>query len=74
MIFFEHATPCRPGSESIGIGSGYVGVNYDVQMNTGSTAASIDSPIIRFIGTPVPEPGTLALVSMGVLAISRRRR
>lgn len=66
--------PNQPGAETIGIGSGYVGVNYEVQMNTGSTAANIDSPIIRFIGTPVPEPGTLALVSMGVLAIARRRR
>jgi len=43
-------------------------------MNTGTEAANIDSPIIRFIGTPVPEPGTLALLAMGGLAIVRRRR
>lgn len=39
----------QPGSENLGAGSGYLGSNFETQMNTSPDPAVIDAPIIRFI-------------------------
>ena len=41
--------PNQPGAENLGAGSGYLGANFETQMNNGPTPANIDSPVIRFI-------------------------
>lgn len=66
--------PNQPGARCLSIGSGYLGTDYEVQMNPGTELANIDCPIIRFQGTLIPEPGTLALVAVGAVTILRRRR
>ncbi len=63
--------PAATGAQNLGAGSGYTGVGFDAQMNTGTDAANIDSPILRFI--QVPTPGTLAIGSVALFACRRRR-
>lgn len=66
--------PNQPGAETLGAGSGYTGVDFAIQMNAGSEPVNVDSPILRFIGQPIPEPGTLALFGLGVLGFAHKRR
>lgn len=66
--------PNQPGARCLSIGSGYLGAEFSHQMNPGTELANIDCPIIRFEGTPIPEPGTLALMAVGALTLARRRR
>lgn len=66
--------PNQPGAETLGAGSGYTGADYEFQMNAGTEPANIDSPVLRFIGVPVPEPSALALLGIGSLGLLRRRR
>ncbi|MBC8164775.1 MAG: PEP-CTERM sorting domain-containing protein [Bryobacteraceae bacterium] len=53
---------------------GYTGTTFDVQMNAGPTPASIDFPILRFVGvvptSPVPEPSSIIFMLSGVGALS----
>lgn len=45
--------PNQANAETLGTGSGYTGTNYETQMNTGTTPANIDCPILRFLVLPV---------------------
>ncbi len=62
--------PDQDGAENLGAGSGYTGVGFSAQMNTGMMPANVDSPVLRFI---IPEPSTLAILGLGAVLVLRRR-
>lgn len=62
--------PNQPGGENLGAGSGYTGDNFELQMNTTSVPANVDSPILRFM---TPEPSTLSLLGLAAATPLRRR-
>jgi len=64
--------PDQPGAETLGAGSGFTGDDFEIQMNTGPTPANVDSPILRFLA--VPAPSTAALLGLGGILVSSRRR